>query len=1423
MTNFVFVDGDDDAFTIDSAHQRHVNPGGLTFSTVTSVSAFTAAQFAGVSFWAIDSSNLSAFQSGAAFSGVRLGADNFTGFISVNLAPGTWYLGITTNSSFTGGSIPTYSEMSTLSLPGESFVGNVPMRADGNAGAWDAQGFTITGNVQQFWEAEASAGVYVIMNDELFGQFQAAYPNGYTGGSYAYLTALGNGNGGNTSDIDAETFLPAGHYYMVWINNSTGWAGGAANLTGFSASAGNSIGTTGSGGSGGGGGGGGNTGVNLTTTLLDVNTNAGIGLPSTTTVAGGDVIFHYHVNNSGSTSASAGAVGYYISSDPTITTSDRQITYGNLFDAVPANGSSQDYFVDIKLPADIAPGTWYVGVIANSTQQTVETNYADNPSAGLPITITGSSTPSTPTLSIVPVSANKAEGSSGGSTPFTFEIDRSGSTTSTSSVNWVISLNNQPAANGADFVGPLSGSVSFAAGETSKLITVNVAADTVVESNEIFQVDLYGAAGATINPSNASAQGIIQNDDSQATLSIVPISASKAEGSSGGSTPFTFEVDRSGSAAAAASVNWVISLNNAPAANGADFVGPLSGSLSFAAGETSKLITVNVAADTVPESDELFQVDLYGASGAAVNPAAASAIGMIFNDDAQPTLSIVPVSANKAEGSSGGSTPFTFEVDRSGSSSIASFVNWVISLNNQPAANGADFVGPLSGMLSFAAGETAKLITVNIAADTVVESNEIFQVDLYGAAAATINPGAASAIGTIQNDDIPPPVLSIVPVSANKAEGSSGGSTPFTFEVDRVGSTAAASSVNWVISLNNPPAANGADFAGPLSGSLSFAAGETSKLITVNIAADTVVESNEIFQVDLYGASGAGINASAGSAVGIIQNDDIPPPVLSIVPVSASKAEGSSGGSTPFTFEVDRNGSTASASSVNWVISLNNAPAANGVDFVGPLSGALTFAAGETSKLITINVAADKVLEPTEIFQVDLYGAANATIAPSAASAIGAIQNDDTAPIVSIAPLSADKAEGDSGLTPFTFNVSRGGDTSGSTSVNWVMSLNNTPAANGTDFSGALSGALTFAAGETTKTVTINVVGDTAFENNEAFQIDLYGVSNGTIDSHAASALGHILNDDALAGLFTAGNDTVTLPGPGGVYNALDGDDTVFGTTLSDYIVGGAGNDRLFGGTGSPNTLQGGTGNDTYFVEASGDSIVEFAGEGTDTVQTPLTTFVLPANVENLTHTGSSDFVGVGNGSDNILIAGGGSNYLVGLGGNDTLIGGGSAPNTLQGGAGDDIYAVQSNQDTVYEVANEGTDTVQTFLANYVLPANVENLTFIGPIAHDGTGNVSNNVFTGTAASDTFTGAGGSDTFNYRQAGGGFDTITDFNANNADASGHDHIDLTGRGLNFAQLAVTTVAGGVVVGIPGGDAIFLKNVVVSQIDTGDFFF
>jgi serralysin len=319
--------------------------------------------------------------------------------------------------------------------------------------------------------------------------------------------------------------------------------------------------------------------------------------------------------------------------------------------------------------------------------------------------------------------------------------------------------------------------------------------------------------------------------------------------------------------------------------------------------------------------------------------------------------------------------------------------------------------------------------------------------------------------------------------------------------------------------------------------------------------------------------------------------------------------------------------------------------------------------------------------------------------------------------------------------------------------------------------------------------------------------------NEGTDTVQTASLASYVLGANVENLTHTGSNDFV------GIGNALS--NLLIGGAGNDYLIGLDGNDVLVDGSGL-NTLQGGAGDDLYAVQSSTDTVFEFANEGTDQVQTFLSAYRLSANVENLTFVGSATHTGIGNELDNLLIGGTGNDYLIGGAGNDVLVDG-NGLNTLQGGTGDDLYAVQSNSDTVFEFANEGTDEVQTFLASYTLSPNIEKLTFVGAFSHDGTGNVLANTFTGSSATDTFTGAGGNDVFNYRSSGNGLDIITDFNADNANAAEHDHIDLTGRGLDFASLAITSGAGGVVVGISGGDAIFLKNVAAHSLDAGDFFF
>ena len=222
------------------------------------------------------------------------------------------------------------------------------------------------------------------------------------------------------------------------------------------------------------------------------------------------------------------------------------------------------------------------------------------------------------------------------------------------------------------------------------------------------------------------------------------------------------------------------------------------------------------------------------------------------------------------------------------------------------------------------------------------------------------------------------------------------------------------------------------------------------------------------------------------------------------------------------------------------------------------------------------------------------------------------------------------------------------------------------------------------------------------------------------------------------------------------------GGNTLRGGDGYDVLIGLGGDDILFGGSGSANELYGGTGNDTYYVDAN-DTVIEAAGEGLDTVVTTRTVFTLGANIERLIFRGNADVIGTGNAENNTMVGGGGNDrlnggagydVLIGGAGNDVLLGGSGAANELYGGEGDDIYYVDAN-DTIVELAGQGIDTIRTTLTSYHLGANVENLIYTGSSNFVGVGNALDNIINGRTGNDILTGGNGNDTIN---GGDGLDT-----------------------------------------------------------------
>jgi hypothetical protein len=139
------------------------------------------------------------------------------------------------------------------------------------------------------------------------------------------------------------------------------------------------------------------------------------------------------------------------------------------------------------------------------------------------------------------------------------------------------------------------------------------------------------------------------------------------------------------------------------------------------------------------------------------------------------------------------------------------------------------------------------------------------------------------------------------------------------------------------------------------------------------------------------------------------------------------------------------------------------------------------------------------------------------------------------------------------------------------------------------------------------------------------------------------------------------------------------GNDFLFGLVAADLLDGGRGNDRLDGGSGN-DTLIGGKGHDIYFVDSTGDQIIEFANEGGDTVRTTLGSYMLGGSLENLAFIGSEDFTGTGNSRGNVITGRTGNDALGGMDGDDRL-NGGNGRDLLSGGEGDDILDGGSGRD----------------------------------------------------------------------------------------------------------------------------------------------
>ena len=358
---------------------------------------------------------------------------------------------------------------------------------------------------------------------------------------------------------------------------------------------------------------------------------------------------------------------------------------------------------------------------------------------------------------------------------------------------------------------------------------------------------------------------VVKRPAPEVETSTPTLSIAGGSGAEGADTSIGFTVTLDEAADDTVTVDYATSDGTATA--GTDYTST-SGTLTFDVGTTSKTVSVAIADDTEDESDETFTVTLSNASGADLGTATAT--GTIENRtvvvETTPTLSIAGGSGKEGDDSS---ISFTVTLDEAATGTVT--VDYATS---DGTADAGDDYTSTSGTLTFDAGTTSKKISVAISDDSENESDETFTVTLSNASGAVL--GTASATGTIRNRNVTPATS----ISGGGGKEGDDSAIAFAVSLDR----AATDTVTVDYATSNGSATAGEDYTAT-SGTLSFAAGETSKTVSVPIADDNENESDETFTVTLSNASGAVLGTA--SATGTIENRHVVPLTASFEQVPA--------------------------------------------------------------------------------------------------------------------------------------------------------------------------------------------------------------------------------------------------------------------------------------------------------------------------------------------------------------------------------------------------------------------------------------------------------------------------------------------------------------------------------------------------------
>ena len=542
--------------------------------------------------------------------------------------------------------------------------------------------------------------------------------------------------------------------------------------------------------------------------------------------------------------------------------------------------------------------------------------------------------------------------------------------------------------------------------------------------------------------------------------------------SGGETTRVTFVVTLSEASTKTVKVRYRTAEGSAVA--GADFL-PVSGTLTFSPGETSKTVTVTVEASPVPATEKVFYLQLFDAENATIGRPQGTATIV----DNLPTVTVLDTYI--AEPPPGEVNEALFPITLSAPTTKTVKVPFTTA--DGSAVAGEDYK-PVRGELTFRPGEASKTVSVPVRNDLISSPDQIFWLELSPPLNAQLARAAGQATIVETNRIIaindtailqpPPGVAAEALFQVVLSEPTSGSTQPVAGYP-----TSIPAAVDFATADGSAVA--GLDYV-PVAGTLVFEPGEAVKTIAVPVTNSGIPGYDRSFALELSNARNATLARTLGTATIVATNRT--------VTIEDTSTTDAAGAGKVATFMVSLSYPGAEPVAVRYATA--NGTALAGSDYVAQ-SGTIVFPPGQISTTISVPILNDRTDETPgapETFYVDLSDSRNATIAR--ARATGTILDDTRVVSVEDSSVMADPALPGEALV--TVSVTEAAVTPVHVRYTTVDGTAAAPA----DYQAA-SGTVTVAPGQTTAVIAVPIQPRPSSGPDRTFSVRLSDVVNGSL------------------------------------------------------------------------------------------------------------------------------------------------------------------------------------------------------------------------------------------------------------------------------------------------------------------------------------